>query len=52
MVRTLIELLDGTRGLDELAAGLARLEGAPSLEDIRAQLPNVLAHMSHAGLLE
>jgi SAM-dependent methyltransferase len=52
MVRTLIELLDGTRGIDELAAGLARLEGAPPLEDIREQLPQVLAQMSRAGLLE
>jgi SAM-dependent methyltransferase len=52
MVRTLIELLDGIRGIDDLAAGLARLEGAPPLHDIRAQLPQVLAHMSRAGLLE
>jgi SAM-dependent methyltransferase len=52
MVRTLIELMDGTRGIDDLAAGLARLEGAPPLEDIRAQLPQVLTHMRHAGLLE
>jgi SAM-dependent methyltransferase len=52
MVRTLIELLDGTRGIDELATGLARLEGAPPLEDIREQLPHVLTHMKHAGLLE
>ena len=32
MVRTLIELLDGTREFDDLAGGLARLEGAPPVK--------------------
>ncbi|MEI9975943.1 MAG: hypothetical protein WDO73_30135 [Ignavibacteriota bacterium] len=52
LVRALIELLDGTRGFDDLASGLARLQGSPSREDLRAQLPQVLTHMLHAGLLE
>ena len=52
IVRALIELLDGTRDFDELASGLARVQGAPPLEEIRARLPQVLAHMAHAGLLE
>jgi SAM-dependent methyltransferase len=52
ITRALIELLDGTRDFDGLAAGLARLEGAPPLEGIRAQLPHVLDHLLHAGLLE
>jgi SAM-dependent methyltransferase len=52
MVQALIELLDGTRDVDGLASGLAELEGAPPLADIRARLPHVLTHMQHAGLLE
>jgi hypothetical protein len=52
ITRALIELLDGTREFDDLAAGLAQLEGAPPLEGIRAQLPHVLDHLMHAGLLE
>jgi SAM-dependent methyltransferase len=52
MVRALIDLLDGTRELDEVASGLARVEGAPPLEEIRARLPQVLTHMAHTGLLE
>jgi SAM-dependent methyltransferase len=52
VVRTLIGLLDGTREFDDLAGGLARLEGAPPVEEIRARLPQVLTHMAHAGLLE
>jgi hypothetical protein len=51
MVRTLIELLDGTRDSDDLASELARVEEAPPREEIRAHLPHVLAHMAHAGLL-
>ena len=52
MTRALIELLDGTRDYEHLAAGLAQLEGAPPLAGIRAQLPHVLDHLLHAGLLE
>ena len=52
VTRALIELLDGTRDFDELAAGLAQVEGAPPLEGIRAQLPHVLDRLLHAGLLE
>jgi SAM-dependent methyltransferase len=52
VTRALIELLDGTREFDGLAAGLAQLEGAPPLEDIHARLPHVLEHLLHAGLLE
>jgi hypothetical protein len=52
ITRALIELLDGTRGFDELAAGLVQVEGAPPPEGIRAQLPHVLEHLWHAGMLE
>ena len=52
IVRTLIELLDGTREFDDLASGLSGVEGAPPLEEIRSRLPEVLAHMAHTGLLE
>ena len=52
MVRTLVQLLDGTRDFESLASALAQVDGAPAMEDIRKQLPQVIAHMSHAGLLE
>jgi hypothetical protein len=52
LVRALIELLDGTRDSDGLACALAKVEGAPPLDEIREQLPHVLTHMLHAGLLE
>jgi hypothetical protein len=52
MVGALIELMDGEREFDDLASGLALVEGAPPLEQIRAELPRVLAHMLHSGLLE
>jgi SAM-dependent methyltransferase len=52
IVRALIEQLDGTRDLDELAAGLAKVEGAPPFAAIRERLPEVLAHMRRTGLLE
>ena len=51
-VRSLIELLDGTRDLEELACELARDEGAPPLDEIRARLPQALTHMANSGLLE
>jgi hypothetical protein len=51
-VRSLIELMDGTRGFDDIVAELARAEGAPPREDIRARLPEILAHMARTGLLE
>ncbi len=37
-VRRLIELLDGTRDFEELAGELARADGAPPLDEIRARL--------------
>jgi len=52
MVRALIELSDGTREIDDLVCGLARVEGAPVIEEIRARLPEVLTHMANTGLLE
>ncbi|MBS1859619.1 MAG: class I SAM-dependent methyltransferase [Acidobacteria bacterium] len=52
IVRTLIGLLDGTRDLDALVAGLANVEGAPPVEAIRGHLPRVLDHMARTGLLE
>jgi SAM-dependent methyltransferase len=52
MVRALIEMLDGTRAFDDIASGLARVEGAPPLHAIRERLPHVLSHMVHSGLLE
>jgi SAM-dependent methyltransferase len=52
IARALIELLDGTREFDDLASGLARVEGAPPLEEIRGRLPQVLTHLLDAGLLE
>jgi SAM-dependent methyltransferase len=51
-VHALIELLDGTRDLEAIATGLAHVEGAPPLEDIRARLPHILNHMARTGLLE
>jgi SAM-dependent methyltransferase len=50
--RALIGLLDGTRDLDAIATDLARAEGTPPIEEIRARLPHVLGSLSHAGLLE
>jgi hypothetical protein len=52
MVRALTELLDGTRDVDELAFELRRVPGAPPAAEIRARLPEVLAHMARSGLLE
>jgi len=52
MTRSLIELLDGTRELDDIAAGLTQVEGAPSFDEIRARLPDILTHMAGTGLLE
>jgi SAM-dependent methyltransferase len=52
MLRALIEQLDGTRDFDDLASGMATVEGAPSLAEIRARLPEVLVHMARTGLLE
>jgi hypothetical protein len=52
MVRALLELSDGTRGVDELATGLAELEDAPPVDEIRSQLPHILLHMARTGLLE
>jgi len=52
MLLSLMEQLDGTRNLDAVASRLARVEGAPSLAEIRARLPGVLAHMARTGLLE
>ena len=51
-VRALIELLDGTRDLNQIAHGLARVEGAPAFEEIRERLPQILTHMGNTGLLE
>jgi len=52
MIRSLIELLDGTRGVEELARELARAEGAPPVDEIRARLPQALTHMANYGLLD
>jgi hypothetical protein len=52
MVRAIIEQSDGTRDFDDLASGLALVEGAPPLAEIRARLPEVLLHMARTGLLE
>jgi SAM-dependent methyltransferase len=52
MVRAIIEQSDGTRDIDDLASGLALVEGAPPLAEIRARLPEVLVHMARTGLLE
>ena len=52
MTRVLIELLDGTRELEEIASGLTQVEGAPSIEEIRGRLPQILGHMAGTGLLE
>jgi SAM-dependent methyltransferase len=52
MLRALIEQLDGTRDFDGLVCGIALVEGAPSLAEIRARLPEVLVHMARTGLLE
>jgi hypothetical protein len=51
IVRQLLKLLDGTREFDDIASALARVEGAPSIEDIRGYLPEILAHMARTGLL-
>jgi SAM-dependent methyltransferase len=52
MARALIELLDGTRDLDSIASALTEVVGAPSLDEIRARLPDILTHMAKTGLLE
>jgi hypothetical protein len=52
LVRALIELLDGTRGFEEVASALSKVEGAPALQDIRVRLSEVVEHMWHSGLLE
>ena len=52
MVGTLIELLDGTREIEDLARELAGLEGAPPLAEVRESLPRVLEYLWHSGLLE
>ncbi len=52
IVRALIELLNGRRKLDDVISGLARVEGAPSRDEIRTVLPRILAHMAATGLLE
>jgi hypothetical protein len=52
IVRGLIQLLDGSREFDDIASGLARVEGAPPLEAIRARLPHILVHMANTGLLD
>lgn len=52
MVRALLELLDGARPFEGVLSALARVEGAPPPAEIRARLPQVLAHMARTGLLE
>jgi SAM-dependent methyltransferase len=52
ITRALIELMDGTRDFDALAAALAQTDGGPSVAQIQAQLPYVLDHLWRAGLLE
>jgi len=52
LTRALIDLMDGTRDFDSIAKHLARAQGAPPVEEVRARLPEVLTALSHAGLLE
>jgi len=52
MIRALLELLDGARDFEGIVSGLARVEGAPPPDEIRAGLPPILVHMAGTGLLE
>jgi hypothetical protein len=50
-VRTLLELLDGTRAFDEIMSALALAEDLP-VHQIRERLPKILSKMAATGLLE
>ena len=52
IARHLVRLLDGTRTHEEIACELARIEGAPSLEDVRRYLPGSLDWLARLALLE
>jgi hypothetical protein len=50
--RALLGMLDGTRDFEVLVSALAQVEGSPPMEQIRELLPQVLAHLSRAGLVD
>jgi SAM-dependent methyltransferase len=52
VARQLLSLLDGTRSHRQIAEDLARIPGAPSLEQIDQYLPASLEWLAHATLLE
>lgn len=51
-LRTLIDLMDGSRDVAGIASELSKVEGAPPVDAIRARLPDVLKQMAETGLLE
>jgi SAM-dependent methyltransferase len=52
MARALVQLLDGDRDMDAVAVEIARLPGAPPLDDVRRILPERLEWMAGMGMLE
>jgi SAM-dependent methyltransferase len=52
VARHLVCLLDGTRDLEAIARDLAKVEGAPPVEDIRRGLPGSLQWLARMALLE
>jgi len=52
MARALVQMLDGERDMEAVAAEIARLPGAPPLDDVRRILPERLEWMAGMGMLE
>lgn len=52
IARLLVQLLDGSRTHPRIAEDLARIPGAPSMEQIEQHLPGSLEWLAHAALLE